>query len=244
MQKQSLPYFRIKDIDTTGRTVQFYGSAFGVVDSDEDIMVKGAFTKTIQENGPASGRPRIQHLSQHNRQIIIGKFTELVEDEFGLLCTSVLADNADGNDALALYELNVYEHSVGFNTIKQEYDNTTGIRRLTEVKLWEVSAVTWGANEMTPLVGIKSLKLPEQIDYLNGRMDKLVKALRTGNMQDSTYENIEVELASLQTAYKELFSLPPTQEPAPVVTPSPVVDEPAGAELVETLKKSLTFLNN
>jgi HK97 family phage prohead protease len=244
MQMQSLPFFRIKDIDPSGRTVQFYGSAFGNIDSDEDIMVKGAFAKTIQENGPASLRPRIQHLSQHNRQIIIGKFTELVEDEFGLLCTSILADNADGNDALALYELNVYEHSVGFNTIKQEYDGTTGIRRLTEVKLWEVSAVTWGANEMTPLVGIKDLKRPEQIDYLNTRMDKLVKALRTGNMQDSTYENLQAEADSLQAAYKELFSLPVTTEPAPVATSDAVTVEPAGAELVETLKKSLTFLNN
>lgn len=238
---QSLPFARIKNVDPAGRTVQFYGSAFGNVDSDEDIMVRGAFAKTLQENGPASTRPRIRHLFQHNTNRIIGKMTQMVEDDFGLLCTSILADTADGNDALALYELNVLEHSVGFNTIKQEWDQETGIRRLTEVKLWEVSAVTWGANEMTPLVAIKGLKRTQQVDYLNDRMAKLMKALRTGSMQDSTYENIEADLASLQTAYKELFSLPATTEPAKP-TPEPVVVEPAGAELVEAFSKSLTFL--
>lgn len=213
MQQLSRPYAGIKDIDATGRTVQFYGSAFNNEDSDGDIIMPGAYTKTILENGPSSRQPRIKHLLQHNTRCIIGKFTELVEDQKGLLCTSVLADTADANDALALYELDLFEHSVGFQTIKWEGDNTDPenyLRRLTELKLWEVSSVTWGANADTPLVGIKAhdpASMLKGVDALNARMGKLFKALRSGNLQDSTYEQLQAEADSLQTAYKGLISL-------------------------------------
>lgn len=222
MQQLSRPYAGIKDIDATGRTVQFYGSAFGNEDSDGDIIMPGAYTKTILENGPGTAQPRIKHLAQHDTYTIIGKFTELTEDSTGLLCTSVIANTAAGNDALALYELDLYEHSVGFQTMKSLLDNTdpeNPIRRLTELKLWEVSSVTWGANANTPLVGMKGYDPTKPVnaqtalltvDALNARMGKLFKALRTGNMQDSTYEHLQAEADSLQTAYKGLISLPST----------------------------------
>lgn len=246
MQQLSRPYAGIKDIDATGRTVQFYGSAFGNEDSDGDIIMPGAFTKTILENGPNSRQPRIKHLLQHSTQRIIGKFTELAEDQKGLLCTSILANTKDADDALALYELDLFEHSVGFQTIKWEGDNSDPenyLRRLTELKLWEVSSVTWGANAETPLVGIKARgpKADAAVDVLNARMSKLFKALRTGNMQDATYEQLQAEADSLQTAYKGLISLPgvPAQ-PAPTTVHSV---EPSGKELAEAFLKNLTFLN-
>ncbi|MBC6988941.1 HK97 family phage prohead protease [Hymenobacter sp. BT491] len=225
MQHQSRPYAGLKDIDATGRTVQFYGSAFGNEDSDGDIILPGAFTKTIQENGPNSRQPRIKHLLQHNTRQILGKFTDLVEDPKGLLCTSVIANTKDGDDALALYALDLFEHSVGFRTIKSQWDETdpqNPVRHLLELQLWEVSSVTWGANAETPLVGIKSMDPHARlsgVDALNERMDKLFKALRTGNLQDSTYQALEAEALSLQTAYKGLISLPLTPE-KPVQTTS------------------------
>lgn len=200
---------QLKDLDTTGRTVQFYGSAFGNEDSDGDILMPGAFKKSIQENGPGSVQPRIKHLLQHSPYSIIGKFTELVEDQKGLLCTSVLADTQEANDALALYELDLFEHSIGYNTIKAEWDNTdpdNPIRRLTEVKLWEVSSVTWGANADTPLVGIKS----QQAGFARvaDRKAKLTHALRHGHISDNLGAKLADELDALETAYKGLISLP------------------------------------
>lgn len=227
----SRPYAGIKDISAAGRTVQFYGSAFGNEDSDGDIIMPGAYTKTILENGPGSRQPRIKHLLQHDTRCILGKFTELVEDQKGLLCTSVLADTEDASDALALYELDLFEHSVGFQTIKSEYDNTdpeNPVRRLTELKLWEVSSVTWGANADTPLVSLKGhgLTALQGVEALNARLGKLFKALRTGTLQDSTYLLLQAEADSLQTAYKGLISLPnPSPKPAPATLE---VAEPSG----------------
>jgi HK97 family phage prohead protease len=232
MQQLSRPYAGIKDIDATGRTVQFYGSAFGNEDSDGDIIMPGAYTKTILENGPNSRQPRIKHLLQHNTRQIIGKFTELTEDSKGLLCTSVLANTKDADDALALYALDLFEHSVGFQTIKWEGDNTDPenyVRRLTELKLWEVSSVTWGANSDTPLVGIKAHDPASRlagVDALNLRMSKLFKALRTGNLQDSTYEQLQAEADSLQTAYKGLISL--NGEPLKPAAATSRAGEPSG----------------
>jgi len=225
--KLSRPLFEVKDIDATGRTVQFYGSAFGNEDSDGDIIMPGAYTKTILENGPGSKSPRIKHLLQHNRREIIGKFTELVEDTKGLLCTSIIADTQQGNDALALYELDLYEHSVGFETIKWEGDNTDPenyVRRLTELKLWEVSSVTWGANADTPLVGIKSMELG--FARVTERKAKLTHALRHGNISDDLGQRLADELDALDTAYKGLISLPSATAKPAEATSTP--EEPSG----------------
>ena len=240
MVSQSRPYAGIKDIDPTGRTVQFYGSAFGNEDSDGDIIMPGAYTKTILENGPGSRQPRIKHLLQHDTRCIIGKFTELVEDAKGLLCTSVLADTEDANDALALYELDLFEHSVGFQTIKSELDNTdpeNPVRRLTELKLWEVSAVTWGANKDTPLVGLKSRDAA--FTRVNDRKAKLTHALRHGHISDTLGHQLADELDALETAYKGLISLPRTDaKPTDLVT-SPA-EEPSGEKALNHFFNLLT----
>ncbi|SDY97708.1 HK97 family phage prohead protease [Hymenobacter psychrophilus] len=205
----SAPVLLLKDIDPKGRTVQFYGSAFGNVDSDGDVVVKGAFAKTILEAGPL-GAKRIKHLRQHQTQQLIGRFTELKEDEKGLLCTSILADSTEGNDALALYELDLFEHSIGYGVIKQQYDQGTGINTLTELRLREVSSVTWGANGDTPLVGIKcdtKAGFEQSLARLEDREAKLVKALRHGTISDNLGHQLADELEALQTAYKGMISL-------------------------------------
>jgi HK97 family phage prohead protease len=227
------PVLFLKDIDATGRTVRFYGSAFDNLDSDGDIVVKGAYAKTIAENGPR-GTGRIKHLRQHETRTIIGKITEMEEDAKGLLCTSVLADNEDGNNALALYELDLLEHSIGYRTVKQQYDQPSGANYLQELALREVSAVTWGANGDTPLVGIKCDTLAGvQMSYarIAEREAKLEKALRHGNISDTLGNQLADELGAIQTAYKGLISL--SGEPLKPAPATSETDEPSG-------KKALT----
>jgi phage head maturation protease len=42
----------IKDLDTKQGIVTGYYSVFGNIDSDGDMIMPGAFLKTISENGP------------------------------------------------------------------------------------------------------------------------------------------------------------------------------------------------
>jgi HK97 family phage prohead protease len=180
------PILFLKDIDPKGRTVQVVGSAFDNKDSDGDAVVRGAYLKTIAENGP-SGTGRIKHLRQHETRTIIGRFTEIAEKSEGLVLTSILADNTDGNDALALYELDLFEHSIGYRVVKQQYDQASGINYLQEIALREVSAVTWGANGDTPTLGIKcDTKAAVQLSLqrIQDREGKLAKALRHGTISD------------------------------------------------------------
>jgi len=234
------PILFLKDIDSTGRTVQFYGSAFDNIDSDGDIVVRGAFAKTFAENGP-KGANRIKHLRQHETRSIIGKITELGEDQKGAVVTSVLADNSDGNDAMALYEMDLFEHSFGYRTVKQQYDQVLGANYLTELAVREFSAVTWGANGDTPLIGIKcdsKAGLELTFSRIAEREAKLTKALRHGNISDNLGHQLADELDALQTAYKGLISLSgELLKPAPATLEAA---EPSGEKALSQFLQLLT----
>ena len=46
--------FQLKDLDIPNRQVAVYLAHFDNIDSDNDIIRKGAFTKSILERGPES----------------------------------------------------------------------------------------------------------------------------------------------------------------------------------------------
>ena len=136
----------IADIDTGSRQVKGYLSVFDVIDSDEDIIRRGAFAKSIAEIGPSSsGNRKIQHLRNHNWDWQIGKFTELAEDEKGLYFVSTLGTSSKGDDALRDYDEGILlEHSIGFNYVWDKMDwidddkyDHGGFFEVREVKLWE-----------------------------------------------------------------------------------------------------------
>ena len=61
MLYKASPIGDLIDADDKAGIVKGYGSVFGNVDSDGDIITKGAYTKTIKENGE-----RVRYLYQHN----------------------------------------------------------------------------------------------------------------------------------------------------------------------------------
>ena len=56
----------VKDVDTKKGIVEGYFNTWDIVDSDGDELIRGAFKKSLQENGPESASPRIMHLLRHN----------------------------------------------------------------------------------------------------------------------------------------------------------------------------------
>lgn len=206
----------VKDVDMKEGIVTGYASRFGNVDSDGDIMEKGCYQKTISENGPTSGRPRIAHLWMHSSYEPVGKLLELMEDDYGLLFRSKLSKSNRGKDALALYEEGIInEHSVGFQGVKFEDDIKDEskpwdrIRTFKEVKLWEVSSVVFGANPDTPTIGVKDLN-PEQAANVIKRLENMERTLRKGTgLTDDAFRLLEIECAQIR---KELSPLQ-TEEP-------------------------------
>ena len=73
---------KISDVDLKSRQVKGYFASFDTLDSDRDVIRKGAFAKSIQENGvDSAGNRKIAHLRNHDWEQQIGKLTELGEDE-------------------------------------------------------------------------------------------------------------------------------------------------------------------
>lgn len=195
--------FSVKDVDTKQGIVTGYFSAWNL-DSDGDMIEKGAFSKTINERGPQSTKPRIQHLYNHDPYKPIGRINKLIEDDKGLYFESQMSKSQMGQDVLKLYDEKIItEHSIGFQTINQTQEN--GYNKITEIKLWEGSAVTWGANENTPLTGIKSeIQINEKQKSLSDRLYKIASILRKGNLTDQTFLKLEIEALQLADAIQAL----------------------------------------
>jgi HK97 family phage prohead protease len=141
-----------------------YCSVFGNIDSYNDIVMPGAFTKTIQEN-----KNRIKILWQHDWTEPIGKPIEMMEDSKGLHVKGKISMTDVGQKALMLMRDGVInEMSIGYDTVKSDYDNLKGVRYLRELKLWEFSAVTFAANPIATIDSVKKLNFLS--DLKSGRM--------------------------------------------------------------------------
>jgi len=195
---------KAEDIDEVHRKVVIYVSEFGSKDSDGDIIRSGAFTKTIQERGPKAIKPRIRHLRDH--WDLVGKPLEMQEDDKGLLVVSQISNSSAGKDLIEDYKLDMFEHSIGFEVVKSEDDPSTETNYLIELKLWEYSSVTWGANENTPMVAMKGYSYEDILNRLNSKMDRLSNALKKGNYTDERFENIEYQIQVLKKGYNDYIN--------------------------------------
>ena len=208
--------YEVKDIDKGVLTA--YVSIFNNIDSDGDKIMPGAFAKTIKERG-AEGSKRIKHLWQHDAFNVIGVPVEMKEDETGLLVRSKFGTDQNSQEKLQQHlDGLITEFSIGYNVIKEErVDETINgddikFNKLLELKLWEYSSVTWGANSLTHVVDAKGTR-ENVLEWANDRMQKLVKALRNGKYTDETCEQFEIELKQIQGIYNELIAEPAQSTP-------------------------------
>ena len=200
----------LDDLDETKGIVKGYGSIFGNVDSDNDVITKGAYTKTILEN-----RGRIKYYKQHDIHTPIGLFDELFEDNKGLGFTARLALNTkEGKDVMEQIKFGlITENSVGISAVKKQQKN--GFRELTELKLYEISAVSLAAN---PLAGITDAKSQDQIDYISKRFENLASILRKGNISDDLGYSLEFELLALKDTFLNVTKPANATKPTTEVT--------------------------
>jgi len=207
----------VKDIDTAGRRVKVMLAHFNNIDSDRDVIRKGAFAKSIQERGHMSTANRkIAHLRYHDWEHQIGKIVTLEETDEGLIMVSDLGRSTKGNDAFLDYQDGIIkEHSIGFNYIMDKMqligEGEQSYFEIKEVILWEGSAVTFGANSMTPTLDVsKSEQKEDYIKKLNETMNGYIKALKNGGGSDERLYSIEMGLRVIQQKYNSLIDLMPS----------------------------------
>ena len=147
--------FEIKAVNADG-TVEGYGSVFGVRDNYDDVIAKGAFIQSLKDHKAAGTMPAM--LWQHDADKPIGIWTEMIEDEKGLRIKGQLAmETVKGKEAHALLKMGAINGlSIGFMSKEWAYDRDTEVRTLTAIDLWEVSLVTFPANEKARVTNVKS----------------------------------------------------------------------------------------
>ncbi len=124
-------------IDAEGRFAG-YASVFNRLDSGGDIVLPGAFAKSL-----ARKRGRIRLLFQHDPKEPVGTWESMAEDGHGLFVTGRLVPGVPRSDALRrLIESRALDGlSIGFRTVKAS--RRDGKRLLHEIDLYEVSIVTF-----------------------------------------------------------------------------------------------------
>ena len=202
---KAAPVGELIDADEKAGIIKGYGSYFGNKDSDNDVITKGAYKKTIAENGD-----RVKYLYQHDMNQPIGKMTELYEDDKGLVFVAEIAKTQLGNDVVQLMKSGVItENSVGIMPMQK--NNKGDYREITEVKLYEISAVTLAANDQAKILDVKG---NVDVEKLSKRYDNLSKLIRKGNISDEMGFAIEAEILKLKSLFVE-FTKPEIEITSP-----------------------------
>ncbi|MAB38957.1 MAG: HK97 family phage prohead protease [Aequorivita sp.] len=204
---KAAPVGELIDADEKAGIIKGYGSYFGNIDSDKDVIVKGAYKKTIAENGE-----RVKYLYQHDMNQPIGKMSELYEDDKGLVFVAEIAKTQMGMDVVELMKSGVItENSVGIMPIQKE--NKGDYREIKEVKLYEISAVTLAANDQAKILDVKG---NIDVEKLSKRYDNLSKLIRKGSISDEMGFAIEAEILKLKSLFVE-FTKPVDEITSPKV---------------------------
>lgn len=148
---------KIKSVSETGE-FEGYGSVFGVEDSYGDAVMKGAFLRSLTEWAAKGRLPSM--LWQHQMSEPIGIYTEMKEDEHGLYVKGRLLIDDDPLAKRAYAHLKAGSLgglSIGYILRDYEYDKSLGIYKLKDIDLWEVSLVTFPANEEAQVTNVKTM---------------------------------------------------------------------------------------
>lgn len=149
-----------------------YASVFDEEDNYGDIIEKGAFEESI------SNPTKIKLLWQHESKSPIGKIDRLYEDSKGLVIeASINCDLNQGKEASLLVKDGVIDGlSIGF-TIEKSSFSESGKRIITDLKLWEISIVTFPANNMAKIAHISKGDLSLSLEKIEKSLNQLTRSL-------------------------------------------------------------------
>lgn len=136
------------------REFEGHGSIFGNEDLGGDVVLKGAFARSLAQYREKGNMP--QMFWMHDPSRVAGKWLDMREDDSGLRVKGVLADTPLGNEIRTLLKMDAVKGlSIGYRTIDDDFDSD-GRRLLKEVELWEVSVVSLPMNPLAQVAHAKS----------------------------------------------------------------------------------------
>lgn len=230
----------IHDLDDQSRIVRGVFNKMEVVDSDNDLIVKGAFLKSIKERGP-KGANLIAHLQDHDTTKAIGRILELDEVGDELVYTSKLGDHSRGEDAYRMIKAGIMKfHSIGFTVPAGKYEKGEKYNVIKEAKMYEGSSLQFlPANIYTPVLDVKSANKETIIKDRFDRLQTLTKAYKNGDFHDETFALIEIEIKQIEQYLLDALTVQPGFPTEPT-EPEPSTRKDQGVDLLTLFKTTLT----
>lgn len=144
--------FEVKTLGS--REFEGHGSVFRNVDLGGDIVVPGAFKRSLAKHKSDGGLPPMFWM--HNPDQVPGVWHEMSEDDRGLYVKGELVDTQLGNEIRTLLQKKaVRGMSIGYRAGDVDFDED-GNRLLKEIDLWEVSIVSLAMNPLAQVSAAKA----------------------------------------------------------------------------------------
>lgn len=165
----------VKDISEQG-SFSGYASVFNMVDSHNDVVIPGAFAQSLKQ------QTAVKLLWQHHADEPIGLFKTIREDARGLYVEAQLSMEVQrAREAYSLLKSGAIEGlSIGYNAVDYRIDSKTGIRNLTQLDLWEISLVTFPANQAAQVMMVKEGGYRDDSAMLIKALDKAIGVISRG----------------------------------------------------------------
>lgn len=162
----------LEKVETDG-SFSGYASLFGKVDLGKDAVERGAFANSLRKRGAAG----IRMLFQHDPNEPIGAWSEIREDAHGLFVRGRLAkDVRRAREVLGLMRAGALDGlSIGFRAVRARRDPASGVRRILEADLWEISVVTF---PMLPDARVQTVKSGRKRPFAPGSARDLASRIR------------------------------------------------------------------
>ena len=214
-----------------------YAAIFGNRDLGGDVIHAGAFKRTLDHRLPQG---LIKVFRNHREPV--GMPVRMYEDSTGLYVAGRLnLDKQSGRETLSELRSGELGHmSIGYDIVRDEWDQATETLHLHEVKLLEVSPVYWPMNESASVLAVKAARdaagmpFPSPLalgpllsDLQRTVTDLAVRGLKT----DSDRRETAHAVAQLLPLAERLKALQGDQDPAPA-TPADS-DPPSNAAVLE-----------
>jgi HK97 family phage prohead protease len=208
---------------TTTNTLVGYASTFGNVDLGGDVVVRGAFKKSVETIKAGNGIPLLaDHMPTTTS--VLGTIYDAFENTKGLVIKARLSKAPSAQDtAVKLAEGHLSKLSIGYETMDDSYEDRDGVRvrLLKEVKLWETSVVVFPMNPQADISTVKQV-----VAFTEALPDDSPRkqALKAMLIQDAT----EHERLLGQPYLPKYWTTGPALEGMIDTTPASVPDEPPG----------------
>ena len=249
----------IIDVSTSSRIVTGFFNSYNFFDSDKDVLIMGAAKKSIEERGVNSNAvAKIKHALNHDLTTLVGKLQVLEETTkngiTGIYFESKIANTTLGNDTLINYKEGIYDnHSIGFkynqlslieseknpvawNEVVSKLINPDEAEKfgylyiVKEINLFEGSTVAFGANSLTPFLGVKSGSKESMTLALVSKLNQLEYTVKNGMQSEDMLSTFELQIKQFKQILKEI-------EVAETFDKSTLAKVPSEAKSSETVQK-------